>query len=74
MERADLVGIEAVRGPERVEAGAPERLVDVDVPEAGESALVEERRLERRAAVREPRCERGGAEAARERLLPQACR
>ena len=51
---------------------ARQSLVDVDVPEARERALVEECNLQRCAAVREARCERGGAEAAGERLLAQA--
>ena len=49
----------------------PERLVDVDVPEPGERALVEQRRLERRAAAREPLAEARAVKAAHERLRAQ---
>ena len=42
---------------------APERLVGVDVPDAGDRALVEERRLDRRA----PAGERVGEALRRER-------
>ena len=71
MERAELVAVEAVRRSQRVEPRAPECLVGVDVAEARERPLIEERRLQRGAAVREPGGERCRAEAARERLLPE---
>ena len=53
---------------------APERLVDVDVPEAGERALVEERGLDRRATLREPLAETRRREERVERLLADARR
>ena len=71
VQAAQLVRVEAARNPQRMQPALPERLVDVDVPEAGDRSLVEERRLERRAppleALAEPCCreraERLGAEA-----------
>ena len=53
MHRLHLVGVERVRGPQRVHARAPERLVGVDVADARDRALVEQRRLHRRSPVRE---------------------
>ena len=53
MQLRDLVLREVARRPERVEARAPERLVRVDVPEAGDHPLVEEHGLEGRLAARE---------------------
>ena len=53
----DLVGVERVRRAEWAEPRAPERLVRVDVPQAGDDALVEEHRLERRPSSCELRCE-----------------
>ena len=52
VQPAQLAAVEALRRPQRMDARAPERLVDVDVPEPGERALVEERRLDRRAPLR----------------------
>ena len=40
--------LERAGDPQRVEPRAPERLVGVDVPDAGDRALVEQRRLQRR--------------------------
>src|SRR5690242_18370389 len=54
-ETSHLLLVQAARRPERVEPRVPERLVDVDVPETGDRALIEQRRLQRRAAAREPR-------------------
>ena len=59
---------------ERVDAGAPERFVCVDVPDAGEPALIEDRRLDGasgwralgEAAAREALLERLGADPHRE--------
>src|SRR2546430_1109153 len=62
------------RGGMGVDLRPPERLVDVDVPQAGECALVEERRLDRGAAVGEARAEGFWGEAAVERLLAEAGR
>src|SRR5688500_7341958 len=39
-----------VRGAQRMESRAPQRLVRVDVPDAGDEALVEEQRLELRGS------------------------
>src|SRR3954467_12146685 len=50
---------------------APERLVDVDVPEAGERPLVEESRLDRRLSIREPCRERLRRERPPQRLAPE---
>ena len=54
---------------ERVQPRVPERLVDVDVPEPGDGALVEQRGLERGSPAGEPLAERLRGEPA-ERLLP----
>ena len=54
-EPGDLLGRQPVRGPQRVEPRAPERLVRVDVPEPRDDPLVEEHRLERRLPPRELR-------------------
>ena len=45
-KRRDLVLVELARRPERVDPRVPERLVGVDVPEAGDGALVEDGRLD----------------------------
>ena len=55
----ELVAVDALGRAERMDPRAPERLVDVDVPEAGERPLVEERGLDRRAALRDA-ARRGG--------------
>ena len=64
-----LVPVEPGRRTQRIEPGAPQRLVDVDVPQPGERALVEERRLERRAANGEALAEPRGREGGVERLV-----
>jgi hypothetical protein len=43
--RADSVS----RGPARIDAGAEQGLADVDIAEAGDDSLVQQRRLDRRA-------------------------
>jgi hypothetical protein len=48
-----LVGIETVRGRQRMHARAPQRLVGIDVPHSGDGALVEQRCLDRRPPVGE---------------------
>ena len=53
MHRLHLVGVERVRGPERVHACTPKRLIRIDVADARDRALVEQRRLDRRTPVRE---------------------
>ena len=65
--RATSSRVEAARGAQRMQPRAPERLVGVDVPEPGDGALVEERRLERRSAPASRFAERAAVNAA-ERL------
>jgi hypothetical protein len=57
-----------------VEPRPPERLVRVDVPDAGEDALVEDDCLQGRAAAREAVGERAGRERVPERLDADARR
>ncbi len=68
MERAHLGRLEAPRLPERVDAGTPERLVGIDVPDAGERSLVEDRRLDRSLPGREPLTQHLRGEAGLQRL------
>jgi len=51
VEPAQLVAVDRLSRAPLVKARAPECLVDIDVPHAGERALVEERRLDRRAPL-----------------------
>ncbi len=51
-----------------MEARPPESLVGVDVPDAGEEPLVEDERLQRRAAAGDPVGERARRERPPERL------
>ena len=74
VQPAQLVAVEALRRAQRMDARAPERLVDVDVPEAGERALVEERGLDRRAPLGEALAEPRSGEERVERLLADARR
>ena len=69
-----LALVEAPSLAQRVHARIPERLIGVDVPDAGECALVEDRRLHRGAAVLEPRPETCGGERAAERFGTDAFR
>src|SRR5437868_1984148 len=71
MQGAHLRLVELARRPARIDLRPPERLVRVDVPEPGERALVEQGRLDRRAAPREPRCQRLRRERALERFAAQ---
>ena len=71
MEPDDLVGVQALRRTEGMDPRAPERLVDVDVPEPGNRALVEQRGLDRRVAFLERRGECPRAEAAIQWLRAQ---
>jgi hypothetical protein len=72
MHGADLgIGELACRSA-RMDAGAPERLVRVDVPDTGEAALVEQDGLYRRAAPGERLAEALRREGSRERLVPDA--
>ena len=71
--KACLVGRTKGRRPaQRVETGAPERLVRVDVADAGDERLVKEQRLEPRVAASQPRPERAQGERVVERLGPVA--
>jgi hypothetical protein len=51
MQAAHLVLGHVARGTERMDARPPQRLVGVDVPHAGEDALVEEDGLHGRTSV-----------------------
>src|SRR5213075_3004841 len=53
---------------ERMDLRVPERLVGVDVPEAGHRPLVEDRRLDRSTPPAEALRQKGGGEPAAERL------
>jgi len=70
VQPSQLVPVETGGRPERAEAGAPQRLVDVDVSHACERALVEERRLERRTACGKALAEPRGREERVQRLVP----
>ena len=67
-EPRHLLVTEPVRRPQRVEPCTPERLVGVDVPEAGDHTLIEEDRLQRRPPSSELRREPARREARAERL------
>jgi hypothetical protein len=67
-----LVPVEAGRRTQRIEPRSPERLVDVDVPHPRNRPLIEERRLERRAAAGETLAQPGGREQRVERLVAHA--
>src|SRR3954452_1343788 len=68
---ARLLAREAVRAAQRVDAGAEQRLVGVDVADAGDPLLVEQHRLDRRAAADGQRVQVLAGEAGRERLDAQ---
>src|ERR1700724_3606416 len=68
----ELGGRELARGPQRMDARAPERLVDVDVPHSGEGALVEQRGLDRRAPAGETLSQSCGREAVGQLLAAAA--
>ncbi len=70
MERLHLVRLQVGRGRERMDPRPPERLVGVDVPDARDRALIEDRRLDRRAPARELSREVLGLVGRRERLPP----
>ena len=65
------LGVDAGRGPGRVDAGSPERLVDEEVAEPGDPCLVHQHRLHRRGSSPPSACvelpqrerERVGAES-----------
>ncbi len=64
----DLAALEPVGRAQRVDPRAVERLVGVDVPHAGDLALVEQERLHRRAARARERVQVRAREVGRERL------
>src|SRR4051812_19959716 len=77
-QRGDLAALQRARAAQRMDAGAKERLVGVDVADARDAALVQQQRLDRRAPLarlqvevlgREVRAERLDAQAAVEELL-----
>ena len=43
-------GVTSIRGARRIDASAPQRLVRVDVPDAGDGALVHQHLFDRLAA------------------------
>ena len=49
----------------------PERFVGVDVPEPGNCALIEDRRLDRCSSIRQPAAEKRLGESALERFRPE---
>jgi hypothetical protein len=51
---------------------APQRFVDVDVPQPGDRSLIEECGLDRRAAALELLCESSSREGSLERLDPES--
>src|SRR5262249_46738557 len=71
-EPRELIGAQCACLAQRVELRAPERLVDVDVPEPRDDALVEQCGLQRRAPVREPLAEPLGRERPFQRLTAEA--
>jgi hypothetical protein len=74
VQSPQLVPIQISRRPQRIEAGAPQRLVDVDVPQPRNGALVEQSCLERGAAAREALSETRSGEERVERLVPHSSR
>src|SRR5207302_65352 len=68
----DLVRVEAAGRTQGVNACAPQGLVDVDVPQAGDRSLVEQRRLDGSPPSFEPLCEPARREGALERLAAEA--
>ena len=68
MERRELRGVQLPCRAERVQARPPERLVGVDVPDAGEPPLIEQRRLERSPATVERLGEPPAREGAHQRF------
>ena len=71
-EPRELVGVERAGLAQRVQLRAPQRLVDVDVPQPRDGALVEQRRLERGTAVRQSLAESFRREATLEGLDAEA--
>ena len=70
VETPDIAGVERVGRPQRMEPRAPERLIGVDVPDAGDEALVEQQRLQLRRSTSQPLRQARRGEPALERLRP----
>ena len=72
LEQAALVGrAERADGPQRMEPGRPQRLVGVDVADAGDERLVEQQWLEPALAAAQPAAEVAQRERRVERLRPE---
>ena len=71
MKPAELIAVERAGKTLWVEPGVPERLVHVDVPEAGQGPLVEQRGLQRGAAPLQPLAQSLRREGGDERLLAE---
>lgn len=63
---------ETIRGAKRMEPGAEEGLVDIDVPETGDKRLVEENRLETTGSALEPVGKDTGSKTTAERFRTEA--
>ena len=74
VHRTQLVCRQLPGRPQRVDASVPERLVGVDVPDACDRPLVEDRRLDRRAATGQARRKGLRRESRLERLDPDSLR
>ena len=70
--RRVLAGLECAGRAQRVHAGAKQRLVGVDVADAGDPALVEQERLDRGAPPARQRAQQRGREGVVERLDAEA--
>jgi hypothetical protein len=74
VERLDLRALQRPDRPQRMDAGAEERLVRVDVAHAGYALLREQEGLDRRPAAAGDRPERLWGELRTERLHPEPAR
>jgi hypothetical protein len=68
----ELVLVERASGAKRVDLRAPQRFVNVDVPEPCHGSLIEERSLDRRAPAFELLTEPPRRERSLERLDPES--
>ena len=64
MEAASFDGAQGIRGAARVEAGVPERFAGVDIADAGDTSLVEQKILEGTLRRSQELGESGGGEIA----------
>src|SRR6185295_10925971 len=64
----DLVVVQAVAGAQRVQLGVPERLIGVDIADAGDDFLIEQQRLEARAPPEQQLAQQRGRKRIGERL------